>query len=177
MRQLHFFKNPSFEPYKRLCHGGDIRKGKRKLARPFDRKRAMHLVLRSEEAKGGRSLLCHSQMIENTLRFWANRYGVRIYRFANAGNHIHLLVKARSKSELQNFLRVVAGKIAQTILKAVKGKAQGKFWSALAFSRVVTWGREFIKVMSYVEMNELEAQGLSTRRKLGWRTDPSQRAM
>jgi hypothetical protein len=41
----------------RAEHGGSIRQGRRKLARPVDPKRPLHVVLRSEKAKGDLSLL------------------------------------------------------------------------------------------------------------------------
>jgi len=166
MRQLSFFKNPNFEPLHRLSHGGDIRRGKRKLARPFDRRRAMHLVLRAERARGKLSLLAHARSVEKILRVWGRHYGVQIYHFANVGNHLHLAVRARSRLEFQNFLRVVTGKIAQLILRAVKGRPSGRFWSALAFSRVVSLGREFVRVIHYIniKMNADEARGLPSKR-------------
>src|SRR5947209_7277270 len=73
----------------KLEHGGGIRKGKRKLARPIDSKRAMHLVLKSERAKGHWSML-RPQYTRNIRRIAdkaAQKNGVRIYKFANSGNH------------------------------------------------------------------------------------------
>lgn len=47
---------------------------------------------------------------------------------------------------------------------ARKGRPVGRFWTGLAYSRVVEWGREFKSVTRYVLLNAFEA--LSTRREL-----------
>jgi hypothetical protein len=61
------------------------------------------------------------------------------------------LVKRRE--HLQNFLRALAGTIARKV------KNKGTFWSFLAFSRVVEWGKAFKLVQIYIEKNVLEASG------------------
>jgi REP element-mobilizing transposase RayT len=147
-------------PYLRLEHGGDIRKGKRKLARPFDPKRPLHLVMRSTRAKGPWSLLKSQKVVKSLVYGIARRYEVRIYQFANSGNHLHFLVRAKKKRNFQNFLRVLAGKIAQGITGAKKGHAIGKFWDSLTYSRLLSWGREFLNVRFYVIQNELESEGI-----------------
>jgi REP element-mobilizing transposase RayT len=105
----------------------------------------------------------------------ARRFRVRIYEKAICGNHLHFLVKAQTRSELQNFFRVLAGHIAQEILRnypllkhelRVAGGALGckknqrKFWSLLLYSRLLTWGREYQAVKRYIVQNTLEALGL-----------------
>ncbi|MDR3608694.1 MAG: transposase [Oligoflexia bacterium] len=148
-------------PKARTEHGGAIRQGKRKLARPLDPKRPLHLVLRSEKARGRLSLLYGQnwRAIERLTAKLSRRYGVRVYQFANSGNHLHLLVRGKTRKGLQDFLRVFSGKIAQFVTGAKKGHAFGKFWSALAYSRVVEWGRAFTEAKYYVLRNELEADG------------------
>ncbi len=159
--QLRF---SNFHPA-RLAHGGDIRKGRRKLARPFDRKRPLHLVMRSTRARGNGSMLRHSSGVKALVFGTARRYDMRIYQFANTGNHLHFLVRAKDKENFQNFLRVLAGKIAQGITKARKGHAVGRFWDSLTYSRLLNWGREFFRVRRYVMQNELEGLGLLPTRK------------
>jgi hypothetical protein len=79
---------------------------------------------------------------------------------------------------MQNFFRVVAGQIAQEILRphplqknenrAFTGSPEGTahpknqraFWSVLLYSRIVSWGREFKVVMAYILQNTKEALGL-----------------
>ncbi|MCM2279415.1 MAG: hypothetical protein NDJ89_15175, partial [Oligoflexia bacterium] len=61
----------------------------------------------------------------------------------------------------------LTGTIARTITGARKGVRKGRFWDALAYSRVVTWGRELKNVSIYVIMNELEGQGIWSRHWAG----------
>src|SRR4051812_48328782 len=87
--------------------GGVLVKGKRKGARPIATRRAMHLVFRSETAKGELSLLLprHAQFIQRCLGEGKRKFAVRVYRLANVGNHLHLCVLARTRKGLQDFLR------------------------------------------------------------------------
>jgi REP element-mobilizing transposase RayT len=161
-KQLHFFNEKAFQHLSRDDHGGDTRTGLRKEARPLDPKRPLHLVLRSEVARGDRSMQAHSKrvhFIENTLYSQAKKYRIKIHRFSNNGNHLHILLSFKTKPEFQNFLRVFAGKIAQRILNAQRGaKSQIKFWSKLAYTRVVALGRRaFFNAYNYVMFNEAEA--------------------
>jgi hypothetical protein len=86
----------------------------------------------------------------------ARQYGLRVYEFANAGNHLHILVRARRRVHLQHFLRAFAGIVARRVTGAEKGRPVGKFWDLLAYSRIVTWGRDFVGVRAYVIGNEVE---------------------
>jgi putative transposase len=96
-------------------------------------------------------------------------FKVRVYEYAIASNHLHLLVKGPDRESIQNFFRVFAGHTAQRILKLhpltggalqpLTGckKNQRKFWGFLIYSRVVTWGHEYSAVRRYIERNALEA--------------------
>ncbi len=153
MRQLSLFKPPSLE------HGGEIRRGRRKLARPFDPKRALHVVLRSSRARGPWSLLAPKNKVQVhlLLESVSTRFGIRVYRSANAGNHLHLLLRAKSRQSLQGFLRTLAGLLARKITGAKKGQSRGKFWDLLAYSRVVAWGKAFREVRDYLVSNRIQS--------------------
>jgi REP element-mobilizing transposase RayT len=90
------------------------------------------------------------------------RRQVKLYRFANVGNHLHLLVQARTRSDFQAFLREFAGAVAMSMTNAAKGRPR-KFWDGLAWSLVVNWGRQFKNVASYIMLNVLESSGLRDR--------------
>jgi REP element-mobilizing transposase RayT len=156
--------SPDFRP--RFEHGGAIRKGKRKLARPIDPRRPMHLVMRAEVAKNRLSLLRHARAIEALAHRLARRNRLKIYRFVNVGNHLHVIVRSKDRKGLQDFLRVFAGKTAQLVTGAKKGKAFGKFWDALAYTRVAAWGIAFQRLQSYLQINEIEAAGIFGFRRL-----------
>jgi hypothetical protein len=156
----------SLLPSQPLQHGGDCRAGKRKTARPIDPKRPMHVTIRSSRARGAWSMLHprHARRVDALAHRTARRHGVRLYRFVNVGNHAHLLVRARKRAHFQAFLRDLTGSIAITITGARKGNPVGKFWDRLAWSRVVSWGREFRDVLrDYFLSNSLEASELGRR--------------
>lgn len=168
MRKDFYIPRPNIE------HGGALTLKKRKSRRPLDVRRPVHIVLRSDLGKGKRSLLKNKKIVEKVFHKFSKRFRIRIYQKAICGNHIHCLVKAKTRSELQNFFRVLAGQIAQEILrlfplqrfekKAHRGgthpKNQKSFWSLLLYSRLVSWGRDFRAVARYVIQNNLEALGL-----------------
>lgn len=106
-------------PVKRIRqeHGGSLLVGRRRKARPLSNKSPLHLVLRSDFAKGRRSLLRHRPHIEKVIGKAQKRFGIRVYEKAIVSNHIHLVVRGRRRTDLQNFFRVVAGHIAQEILR------------------------------------------------------------
>lgn len=167
-------------PKRKIEHGGSFAVGRRRSKRPIEIKKPMHVVLRSDLAKGRRSLMRHNALAERILKKASRRFHICIYEKAICGNHIHLVVKGRNRIELQNFFRVVAGHIAQEILqlyplqKRERGGAPGlapavasghpknrrKFWSLLLYSRIVSWGRDFITVKKYIIQNVMESLGL-----------------
>lgn len=146
-------------------HGGSIRAGRRKLARPFDPGRSMHIVMRSRKAKGCWSFLSerHRGRIHGHLLSTIRRYDGRLYGYENVGNHLHLSVKFSRRRDLQTFLRVFAQGVMFMVTGARKGNPRGPFFDAIAYSRVVCWGREFKTLKAYFWKNALEA--------LGWGAD------
>jgi hypothetical protein len=146
----------------RYEHGGELSVGKRKKRRPISLRQSMHLVFRSEIAKGPLSLLVrkHVRMIDHFKARFASRFHVRIYEYANSGNHLHLLVRARTREGLQNFLRAFAGQVALKITRTERGNPFGKFWSLLVYSRIVAWGRAYRVAKKYILQNRWEGLGL-----------------
>jgi REP element-mobilizing transposase RayT len=157
-----------------ISHGGEFGKGKRKRARPVDPKQALHVVLRSSLAKGEKSMLHpkHCKGVHGLTIKLAKRWGIRIYRYANVGNHIHLLIKVPTKAAWQRFSRELSGGIAMIVTGAKKGAPLMKngqnrgFWDHLVFTRIVRFGRDFESVGRYLIKNLFEAAGVSMK-KLG----------
>lgn len=141
--------------------GGEyLKNSNAKTKRPFSSKKAMHLVLRSTMAKGPLSLLRKNPKISEIVFAQAKKAGVKVYRFANAGNHIHLIVLASSRIAFKRFIRAISGLIARLILGAEKGRAKAvKFWDKRPFSRILEWGRDFKISCDYLLQNTLEAFG------------------
>jgi REP element-mobilizing transposase RayT len=165
-RQLDFFvesKSRKLNDYQaRSEHGGNLRKGRRKLARPFDPKRALHLTLRAERAQGDWSMLRleKSRPIRTLAWRLARENKVKIHQFANSGNHLHFLLMAQDHAGFKRFLRTFTAIVARMVTGAKKGNPVGRFWGALAWSAIVNWGRHFFSVRYYIIQNELEAEGL-----------------
>jgi REP element-mobilizing transposase RayT len=142
--------------------GGSLIKGNAREARPIAIKKPMHLVMRSSLATGELSFLrsVRSRKIEAAVKRLGERTGVRVYRYANSGNHIHLLVLPRSRAAFKAYLRAITGLIARITLGVERGRALGKkFWDARPYTRIIEWGREFKAVAAYVAQNTLEALG------------------
>jgi REP element-mobilizing transposase RayT len=169
--QLALFKKAPIADAPSLEHGGDIRLGKRKIARPLDTSKPLHIVLRSSRAKRDWSLLrpAFAPQIRRRIKTLARRHGLALYGYANSGNHIHILGRARSREGFQSFLRVFAGVTARLVTGARRGRPVGRFWDRLAYSRIVSWGREYRAVGAYVRQNADEALGLRPYRRRGRR--------
>jgi REP element-mobilizing transposase RayT len=147
-----------------LSHGGDLRQGKRKIARPVDPNRPIHIVLRATRARGEWSMLHRRNKARIFLLIHqkAERFDVKIYRFSNVGNHLHILALPGSRDGFQNFLRASTGAIAFWVTGAKKGQPlRARFWDLLAFTRVLSWGREFMSVKNYFVKNLLKSVGIS----------------
>src|SRR5262249_17109473 len=170
--QLVLFSSSVQRELARTEHGGAVAR-RRKAERPVSTRRPMHLVLASSRARGAWSLRRHDSAIRATLRMAARRHGIRVYEFANVGSHLHLLVRARRREAFQGFLRSFAGLVARRITGARRGLPRGRFWSGLAWSRVVAWGRDCVGVRDYIVRNEIEAAcGRPGRRALAKEPEP-----
>lgn len=142
-----------------LAHGGELAIGKRKTARPIVTKRPMHIVFKSSSARGAWSLLRprNATAVKMLLARNCSRFQVRVLEGANVGNHLHLVVRAKSRTGLQGFLRAFAGGVAMVVTGGRKGAGlEKKFWSDMVFSRVVQWGRDFRGTAAYVLQNQVE---------------------
>jgi REP element-mobilizing transposase RayT len=143
----------------------------------MDPKQAMHIVLRSSRARGKWSML-HPRVqshVDEAAQRIAERHGVRIYRYANVGNHLHLLVRSRTRTAFKSFLRDLSGTIALIVTGAKKtSPLEGRFWDNLAYTRIVSWGREFKNLELYFIKNLFEAAGLLGKKAkaLGLRVIP-----
>jgi hypothetical protein len=144
----------------KIFGGAALSKSNPKQARPLSIKRPMHLVMRSSKARGAYSLLNKSREVFNVIYNQGRLHGVKIYRYANAGNHLHIVILPRSTWAYKKFIRSTSGLIARIIVGAERGKAKNiKFWDQRPFTRIVEWGRDFKRVSSYLMQNTLEAIG------------------
>lgn len=142
--------------------GGTLIKGNPREARPISVKRPMHLVMRSSLAVKSHSFLHRTRVrqIEALCHRLGRELGVKVYQYANSGNHLHLIVLPRSRVAFHAYLRALTGLIARITMGVERGKClDKKFWDARPYTRVITWGREFRAVALYIAQNTLEALG------------------
>ncbi len=136
------------------AYGGQLRKkAKNRGARPLCTKRSIHLVLWSSLAKGEKSFTRKENriLLVDTLEYIAKKFGVKIYRIGNAGNHVHLIVKLTNRFLYSGFIRALTG----TLALRMKIK-----WDFRPFTRIVEWGRDFKRACDYVYLNDLEGAGV-----------------
>ena len=128
--------------------------------RPVVTKEAMHLVLRSDRARGAKSLLKYDHVVRNVIAKLASKHGVRIYRIVNAGNHLHITLKLSKQFLWHGFISGVTGGIPRALgFKRDENSKQG-FWNSRPFTRMIAWGRDYNVVKDYHVLNQLEVDGV-----------------
>src|SRR3954464_5740748 len=112
-KQISLFDKKTKKRYSKTIHGGATSKGFRKEERPFNPKKWLHLVLKSEKAKGKLNLLAAQNQIwiQQHIETTAKRFGVKIGDYANVGNHLHLKIKSSNRILFKRFLRTITGRI------------------------------------------------------------------
>lgn len=158
----------NYHDFDGTSYGGELSRGKRKSQRPLCTNSPIHLVLKSNKAFGRRSLLHpkNRRMLLKYTRRFIFRFHVRLYSFANVGNHIHIVIRVPDRQAYISFISALTGTISKMIFKAAG------MWDLLPFTRVATWGRGFQIVKKYVERNA--EQGLMVvesimKRDVRWR--------
>lgn len=142
--------------------GGLEIKGNPRTARPISFSKPVHLVLKSEFARGKKSFLrkTFGSRIESSARRLAKLTNLRLFRFVNAGDHLQLIVLVRSRKAFNKFVRAFTGFVARVMLDAERGRAQDKkFWIARPFTRILNWKSEFAKCKLLLEAKILAACG------------------
>lgn len=146
------------------CFGGSLLKGNPKSKRPLDSKLPVHTVLRCD-----RSVLRLPKTfktVDDILFSVAKKHGVSIYKAANVGNHLHLLVRVKRLGAWAPFIRELTGRIAQEVMGLVEWPNDLRFWKFRPFTRVVRgWKKAFQSVKEYIHLNLLEANGFISRKQ------------
>ena len=163
-RQTDLFQNDKKLAPRQLTHGG--RRAHGRSVRPLDRKRPVHLVLKSSLAKGKLSLLTHKLKVKKIIEERAKQFHVTIHGQENMGNHYHLVATFARREGFQDFLRTVTALIAREVTGARKGRPFGqRFWDQLAYTRVVMGRRDLGGVMNYLQKNKIEREHGALGRK------------
>ena len=138
--------------------GGSLLKEKTnpKTQRPLHSKLPIHLVLKAK--RSWMRTPKHFAAVNATFERVANKHGVRIYEYANVGNHLHALIRITRRPRWAAFIRELTGRLATLA-------GGGGIWLHRPFTRVVSgWRRAYQSVRRYVRLNAWEAErGLSRR--------------
>lgn len=139
------------------CFGGSLLKNSNaKTKRPLDSKFPIHLVLRARHSRMRQPQ--HFALVNEIVRESAKKYGVKLYRYANVGNHLHLLLKLLRRERWNAFIRELTGRIAQVVQESAG------FWLYRPYTRVVRgWQKAYHSAKDYIFLNELEAEGRISR--------------
>lgn len=104
----------------------------------------------------------------------SRRFGVKIVKYANVGNHLHLVVKLpggamTARRQYAKWIRLLTSRLAFEIGGARKGQPlldergeRTKFWDSIPFSRVVHGRRGWKVIDRYVLKNQFESAGVPT---------------
>jgi REP element-mobilizing transposase RayT len=153
--------------------GGSHLRSHPKTSRPVSKKSPMHVVLKSDVARGKYSMLYNARRIETHVHSQARHHGIKVLSFVNVGNHLHLMVQLGHRKALQGFLRSLCGVIAKEMrskrLMGLTGKPSLRkereipknFWLGRPFSRIVVGLKDIKGVERYLFLNELEVFGVS----------------
>lgn len=162
-RQLSFNKKGFIKP--KDCFGGSLLKSHPKCKRPLDSKLPIHIVLRATRSgmRRPKAFRTIAQIITQTAR----KNNIAIYKMANVGNHIHLLVRVKVLRKWSAFIRELSGRIA-ALMRGILGLKKGEtFWIFRPFTRIVRgWQKAFQIVKEYVQLNILEAEGCISRKQI-----------
>jgi REP element-mobilizing transposase RayT len=161
-RQMNFFKKTKNQ------FGGSLILGKRKTARVLDTRKPIHFVLKSQK-----SIQLHSnrRQLRQLLFRFAKKFGVRIYSESVQKDHWHFCIKITHRILYRSFIRALTGTIGarERLRRSFTSEARSgpialKFgkglWIQRPFSRIVTWGRDFLNVLDYILLNECEVSGI-----------------
>ena len=152
------------------AYGGELlktRKG-REHARPLTVKHSMHLVLRSTKAVGKWAFnkKKNQTKIEEIVSKFTLKYGVKVFSFANVGNHLHFHIKLSNRRTYDAFIRGLTSAIAMAVTgrnrwnrPTVKNKERSKFWDYRPYTKFVETSEAFLNLRHYLKVNELEGRG------------------
>lgn len=142
--------------------GSLLGKGNPRGKRPLSTKKPIHVTMRSTKAVGRRSLLNRyaSQITQSTLAECAKRSGVRIYRYQNVGNHIHLVIRLHHRSSWSRFIRCFTS-LLKLRLEKLWREPITRLFDLRPFTRVGSWGREFRTLSDYVLKNYMDRWGIA----------------
>ena len=160
------FKGPGFLKTKDCFGGAYLKNSHAKTKRPLSSKLPIHVVLRMTKASDDYSMRHPRSFgrVSACVQKTAKKHGIRIYEYANVGNHMHLLLKLRSVPGWKAFIRELTGRISQIVQNRKPQQKHFQFWAQRPFTRIIKgWRRAYRVAKDYVLLNQLEGEGLIQR--------------
>jgi hypothetical protein len=161
-------RDPKLEKYRRhnpTAHGGVFHRTRwgRSRRRNISPTQTMNLTLRSTQARGPWSFLHpkNARAVNVLTRKFSARFAVRVLRLSNVGNHLHYHVLFPEKKAYIKFIRALTAALAVAITGCTRWtqKLKKKFWDLRPFTRILHTTREIDAYDSYLDLNDLEAEG------------------
>jgi putative transposase len=116
-----------------------------------------------------RKFLLRFEQDQRRWRYWLfearRRFGLCVLNYIVTSNHIHLLVKDRTRKEIPQSLQLVAGRVAQEYNQR-KGR-RGAFWEDRYFATAVSSDEHLIRCLVYIDLNMVRAGAV--KRPSEWR--------
>jgi len=132
--------------------GGSLLKGRRKTKRPLTEGKPLHLVLRSEHTNKKIFFSPRDRQMVSLVKHAADRYRVKVYKFSVNWNHFHFVILPPSRKAYVNFVRYLPAQVVHHLSRTHGVSLKGLF-SLRPFTRIVSWGQDFMRVCKYVMVN------------------------
>ncbi len=143
--------------------GGSQALKKRKVQRTLSGKSPIHLVVRSDKAKGIYSFVNHQTTLNKLIIRLGKKHGIKIYAHAVNWDHIHFVIRIFHRQNYNSWIRDLTGQIVQCISSKTRTQLR-EFFTTRPYTRLVSWGREFKTVMDYQILNKMEIFGMRPRK-------------
>ena len=158
------FEDPIFKKAGDVFGGSKLRSHP-KVKRPLASKLPLHMVLRANQSSF--RLPTTYKVVNDVVRDTAKKYGVRIYKYSNNGNHLHVLLKLSRIPRWAPFIRDLTSQIVQKLRELGVSFKVEKLWMGRPFTRIVRgWKKAFQMVKEYIYLNQLEAEGHISRQEI-----------
>src|SRR5690606_8263040 len=88
-------------------------------------------------------------------------------------DHMHIALRFKHRRDYVRFIRAVTAHIVKSLTRLFGFSLAGIF-DLRPWSRVVHWGKAFLSLKKYIELNQLEAENLISRLKPQKKTHKAQ---
>jgi REP element-mobilizing transposase RayT len=135
--------------------GGELNSGRRKSKRPLSIKDPIHLVLRTNS-----TVLFSPYLIKvaTCLKFTAHQFNIQVNEVAFNFNHVHLVIKIKSRADYVKFIRALTCRFTFLARKrmacALVKLKKIKIFNLRPFTRIISGNRDRKNIFSYIQKNQ-----------------------